>query len=282
MIVQLLAPFIVSLVSLVEAPKEITLQDAIDQNLIEVSLESLGDYSGKCVALSVSSNSAKKFNLIVEPGDLFISEFDENQNILVVEEQVLAMEDKQDDFRIEGFCCEAHDSSPGEGDGFTYTKTSDPSLVKLASYIDGKGIDEDNKQSAIWAVSDGESVSDIYPDDEPSKELRKYVCDLTNQEDVWFNTKKNYEVTEDRRIIAQPILITGKVEYTVEKPGMLYCSVVDAEGNEIMKMGNGSKIPYAADLSFEFEGRVQGWSEGDYYVKVRLDDKEIHSQKFSV
>ncbi|CAG5078354.1 hypothetical protein [Parvicella tangerina] len=277
-----IAPLILFASHSIESPKEITLQEAMANNLVEVSIESVGGYSGKCVALHVNSDSRKKFNLIVEPGDLFISEFDENQNILVVEEQVLAMEDVEDDFRIEGFCCEAHDSSPGEGDGFTLTKVKNEKLAKLANYISGKGVDLDNKQSAIWAVSDGNSVSDIYPTNKASKPLRKYVCELTGQKDVWFNTKKNYHVTESRQIVSEPVLITGEVKYDVKEPGKVYCSVYDSEGNVMLELVKGTQIPYAADLSFEFQGKVKGWDEGDYFVKVFLDEKEIHSQKFTV
>lgn len=282
MICQLFSSLALFGITCLEAPKELSLQDALNQNLVSISLESEGGYSGKCVAIHVTSNSSKKYNLVLKPGDLFISELDDNQNILVVEEQVLAMQECEDDFRVEGFCCEAHDSSPGEGDGFTLTKIKDEKLLDLANYISGKGVDTDNKQSAIWAVSDGYSVSDIYPVNDASKGLREFVCNLTNQDDVWFNTKKNYHITEARQIVAEPVLITGKVEYKVEKPGMLHCFVVDADGNEMIRMGNGSKVPYAANLSFEFQGKVKGWDPGDYYVKVLLDDKEIHSQKFSV
>lgn len=282
MITSFIIPLAVSVVMPLEAPKQISLQDALDQNLVEITMESSGGYSGKCVALHIDSKSNKKYQLLLNPGDVFIPDDGGNQNILVVEEQVLAMDDAQDDFRVEGFCCEAHDHSPGEGEGFTFSRVDNEKLVSLANYISGKGIDTDNKQSAIWAVSDGNSVSDIYPSNSKSKDLRKYVCDLTGQKDVWFNTKNNYQVTEDRRIVTQPVLITGEVIYNVEKPGKIFCSVYDADGNVMIELVKGSQIPYAAELSFEFQGKVKGWDEGDYFVKVFLDEKEIHSQKFSV
>lgn len=282
MITQLFTPLIISLVVNVEAPKQISLQEALDQKLITVNLESLGGYSGECITLHVESMSNKKYEIIVQPGDVFIPDESGDQNILVVEEQILAMDDVHDDFRVEGFCCEASDHSPSEGEGFAYQKIDNEKLLALANYISGKGVSNGNKQSAIWAVSDNESVSDIYPDNKESKGLRTFVCDLTGQKDVWFNTKKNYEVTASREIVSEPVLITGEVKYVVEAPGKVYCSVYDADGNVMLELVKGTQIPYAADLSFEFQGKVKGWEEGDYFVKVFLDEKEIHSQMFTV
>lgn len=264
------------------AGKSLSIHDALKDGLITIEVKSLGGYSGKCLKLKVSSSSSKKYDLIIEPGTVFISDIDENQNIFVVEEQMLVMEDVKDDFRVEGFCCEASDRSPGEGDGFKCKKIENENLVKLAQYISGKSINEDDKQSAIWAVSDGESVSAISSGNEKSKGLRQFVCELLGQKDVWFDTRSNYSVTEDRRIVVEPVLITGEVVYKVEKPGKIFCSVYDEAGNVMIDLVKGSQIPYAAELSFEFQGKVKGWSNGNYYVKVFLDEKEIHSQKFTV
>lgn len=282
MISQLIAPIACSMMINIGVANPLSLNDALSQGLIEVSVQSEGGYSGKCIKLHVKSNTKKKYSLILEPGDVFYPDENENQNILVVEEQVLAMEDVQDDFRVEGFCCESSDHSPGEGDSFKFGKIENDKLIKLADYISGKEISNESKQSAIWAVSDGESISAIYPKNEKDKELRKFVCDLTGQDNVWFNTQNNYSVTEDRTIVREPTLITGEVNYKVTAPGKIYCSVYNADGEVKLELVKGSPIPYAANLSFEFEGKVKGWQSGDYYVKVFLDDKEIHSQKFTV
>ncbi|MCB9189764.1 MAG: hypothetical protein H6599_10865 [Flavobacteriales bacterium] len=282
MISQFLTPLVLSLMINVDAPKNITLQEGLDNGLIQVELTSLGGYTGRCVSIHVESTSNKKYQIVIEPGDVFIPNEDGDQNILVVEEQILAMDDVRDDFKIEGFCCEASDHSPGEGAGFSYHKIENDNLLQLANYISGKGVSEDNKQAAIWSVSDGESISEIYPSNKESKELRKFVCGLTGQEDVWFNTKKSYQVSASREIVSEPVLITGEVKYKVESPGKIYCSVYDAEGNVMIELVKGSKIPYASDLSFEFQGKVKGWDAGDYFVKVFLDEKEIHVQKFTV
>lgn len=282
MISHFVTPLIVSVMINVEAPKVITLQEGVDNGLIKIEMNALGGYSGKCVSLHVESLTNKKYELMIQPGDLFVPDDIDDQNILVVEEQILAMTDVKGDFKIEGFCCEASDHSPSEGGGFSYRKTENDTLKTLASYISGKGISDDNKQAAVWAISDGESVSDIYPSNTQSKELRKYICNLTGQEDVWFNTKKVYQVSSTREIVSEPVLITGDVKYKVEAPGKVYCSVYDAEGNVMIELVKGTQIPYAADLSFEFQGKVKGWDAGDYFVKVFLDEKEIHVQKFTV
>ncbi len=267
--------------------EKINIHDAVAQNLVSLNAISNGDYSGKSIVLSMTPKVKSKYLIVVPAGTHFISEESSEQDIFVVEDQVLALTSSEgQEYTIEGFCSQYSNAAPEEGSGFKMTLTKNDNLSKLSKYMNGKGFSEDVKQNAIWSVSDKKSVSNIFDyDDENNpkvKDLRSYVCELTKLENVWYNTATSRTLTPERQIETTPTVITGKLEYKVEKPGKMSLSVYKSNGELVREIFKDVAINNVGETSFNFKGKVQGWEKGGYVVKVKIDEKVIHSQTFEV
>lgn len=272
--------------SLVVTPKKkiIDLDEAISQNLITAEVSSKGDYSGKCMSLKITSNNGKKLSIRVPSGTHFIPDDEGEQNIFVTTEQMLAISGKEmNRFTVEGFCSEHNDKAPKKGSAFAVTKTKDEKLLELVNYMVEKDFSDEVKQSTVWAVANGSSVSSIYEKgNDEVKALRSYVCDLTGQPNLWYNLEQEYGIAEDRNIEVNPVHINGLVAYRAEKPGHLDSKLFYENGDKIMDLGKGYDLKKTGKYSFEFEMRVKGWQKGNYYIQVSVDEEVIHKQEFEI
>lgn len=189
----------------------------------------------------------------------------------------------EESFPIEGYCCQARNFAPDELSGFTFQKTSSPQLQQLANYCNGKRLDNHSKQAAVWAISDDESISDIYNINIPAvKNLRKEVAKIKNIEDNWYSTVTDYELDENRNISRQPVEVKGEVTCDFERAGKLTYAVYDENDELVKRLGEGLPITRPGNYSFEFNLKVEGWKSGKYQIKLTMNGNIIHTQAFEV
>lgn len=264
--------------------ESIDIHEAVAKDLIKVEAISKGDYSGQCMAVVITPLKPNKYTISIPSGTHFIAENDPEQDIFVVEDQILAMTAKEEQtFSVEGFCSQHDDASPDKGSLFKMTKSKNEKLIELAKFINGKGYSEDTKQNAIWAVSDGETIAAIFEDDkEEVKELRDYVCDITERPNPWYNAVQEYRVTETRHIESSPVEILGVLEYEIKEKGKMRLSVYKSNGDLVRDLFKDVAINHTGETAFNFKGKVQGWEKGGYEVKVFINEKEIHVMPFEV
>jgi hypothetical protein len=263
----------------------IDIHEAVAKDWIKVEIISKGDYSGKCMAVVITPLKPNKYTISIPAGTHFIAENDPEQDIFVVEDQICAMTTAKEEqtFSVEGFCSQHDDSSPDEGSLFKMTKTKDAKLIELAKFINGKGYSDGTKQNAIWAVSDEETIAAIFENDkEEVKELRNYVCDLTERPNPWYNSVQEYRITETRHIESSPVEIVGMLEYEVKEAGKMRLSVYKSNGELVRDIFKDVAINHTGETAFNFKGKVKGWEKGGYQVKVFINEKEIHMMPFEV
>lgn len=184
---------------------------------------------------------------------------------------------------MDGYCVQKTNTSPTRESKFTLIEESDEKLVKVAKYLNQKGFNNDVKQTALWSVSDGGSVSGIYQDGNESVEkLREYVCSLTGQENVWYNTNPTYSVDENRNIIQETTKVEGVLSYNVTKTGNMKMEICKENGEVLSSLGAGTPIANSGEYRFNFSVKVKGWESGKYSVQLKIDDQVIHKKYFSI
>jgi hypothetical protein len=264
--------------------ESIDIHTAVKDKLVEVEVNSKGGHSGDCIALSIIPVSDKRFEFTIPAGTHFIAKNNPEQDIFVVEDQILAFDGKKEQsYSVEGFCSQADDHSPEEGSGFKMTLSKNKELIKLASFIKGKGYSNQTKQSAVWAVSDGESIATIFDDEQENVgDLRSYVCELTERPNPWYNSTVKYTIREDRQIETSPTLIEGTIEYKVVEKGKMKLSIYRVDGSFVKDIFKDIAMNHICETSINFKGKVQGWEPGGYEVRILINDKVIQAMPFEV
>ena len=259
------------------------LQDAEKQLVVKSGITSKGNYSGDCMNLQLKNLKTTPASITIPAGTVFIADNSTEQNILVTQDiicQLKGGESKTVD--ITGFCCEKNDSAPDEGSTFKTSKHSDEKVIKLAEFLKGKNYDTHTIQDAVWCVANGAPVSNIYAENpEQQKELMKFVCDLTGQKEVWYTSKQDHQMDEQRRIVSSPVEINGMLSCDIDKPVNVSNYVYDSENKLLHTMGP-MLFPRKGHYSYEFKLTVEGWEKGKYYVIVKAGDKQLLKQDFEI
>ena len=159
------------------------LYDAAKSGSVSVTCKGKGGYEGKCLALTLKNNSRKKQEVSVDPGTIFRNKDEEDQNLIIVKEEIFILASGQaKTLLLQTMCIESHDGTPDEGDLFALDDPADDDLKELCELINRSGYFTSTAQSAVWAISDGESIRDIFGMDiDESTVLVNHVSEATGQ-----------------------------------------------------------------------------------------------------
>ena len=263
------------------AQKQFTLDQLKGHPDFEVSVEANGAYSGHSIVLKIRSAHKKNVELIVPAGTVFFTSDEGDQILIVVEEQLIAVEKKQTKRKtIDGYCTEASDGIPDADMAMDFMPTKRKKLQQLADFInEHRGFDDHAIQEAVWCVSDSQSVAYIYSDHpERSMELLKFVAELTGQEIPWHSVKRIHSASGGF-IQTHPVLVTGSVTFSTTKETTLKSKIVDADGQLVFENRDTSTFPPTNRAKLNFKLSVAGWSEGTYYVVYYDQDDQVLLKK---
>ncbi|MEX2484877.1 MAG: hypothetical protein WED10_09965 [Brumimicrobium sp.] len=266
-----------------ESTSEVDIFEAIEKDLINFSAKSNGGYSAESIVVDVENLGNLK-SIVVPAGTRFLSEYDHEQDLITTEDEIIVLNRHSPTNEIlSGYCVQKFNSAPSDGARFLIEREKNENIRKLVDYIESKNIDEQIKQTAIWSVSDRTNVSGIYKEgDEQIDKLRAYICSLTGQENVWYNTNPSYSVDEDRNIVQETTEVQGLINYEVKKTGKIKMLICKENGEVIRTLGGSMSVDHLGDFQFNFKVKVKGWDAGEYSVKIQIDDTPIHNEKFEI
>lgn len=159
----LLIPVAVFISGSLFAQNRITLQEALNQKLVQIKIEGTGGYQGQCINLAVKNTSHKVISLEVNPGQIFASEDSSVQDLITTAPAYLALSPggiKQT--RLYTMCTQSSNMSPGKGEKFSLGNMAEGYLLRLAEKIARGKYQNSTAQSAIWAVANRDPIENIY------------------------------------------------------------------------------------------------------------------------
>jgi hypothetical protein len=264
------------------APTTMTLEQAIAKKMVNCRMASTGKYSGESVALTLTNLTGTPLNITIPNGTVFKPSEDEDQDLIIVDEQQIALNAKATTKQIvDGFCMEPHDSSPTPENGMKLSRNTNPKLQELTAFMNGKKYDSDIIQDAVWAVADGDDVSSIDNSDEKGKALRTFVAKLINKPDPWYSKKQERVVTPERVIESNPVMVNGMI--TIETEGAMKINeVVKKSNGQVMNTSEEMEFPKKGKWNYQFTLTVKGWEKGDYVVNVLSGTKLIKAFPFKI
>lgn len=263
-------------------PVTLTLEEAIAQKKVTCKLTSTGNYSGESVAVSVTNLTGAQLKITIPPGTVFKPSEDGDQDLIVVQQQAIALNPKATGKQVlDGFCMEAHDSAPTENNGMKLTRTTNPKLQELAAFMDNKGYDSHTIQDAVWAVSNDYDIAAVDNGDEKGKALRTFLSKLTNRPDPWYATEQEHTVTPERIIESNPVSVNGMIQFESDGKIKIH-EIVQKVGGEVMDTSEEIEFPQKGKWNYEFTLTVKGWEKGEYVVQVMNGTKLVKAFPFTI
>lgn len=257
-----------------------SLQEAINKNIVKVKIRSLGGYQGESTLMELQNLSKHAVKIIVEPGRKLVADDDKYQNLLVVRQQeILVNAGTKASKKITGYCCESSDSGPKSDLKYNVNTLADTSLVNLAKYINANyaQLSTNAIQQAIWAISNNHASAAISATNEKDMSLKNLVCTLKNEPIPWYIIKQQIYQTSNGRIHLVNDSLYGKMAYTNNEWCYSKLNIYDAKDNAVL-ISIGAWLQPGANSVYNVALPVKNLSKGKYKLTLE-NDKQIFTQK---
>jgi hypothetical protein len=143
-----------------------SLSDALRSRRVQVAVESLGGYQGRCIRLLVRNLTAEALTVEAGAGLIFDSRDSSVQNLMSTSSELLALQPGQTrPADLYTMCIQSFNAGPAKGEGYSFGGAAEGPLLKLARQIAGGGYQNSTAQSAVWALTNRESVGFVYGED---------------------------------------------------------------------------------------------------------------------
>jgi hypothetical protein len=259
--------------------KTISIDKAIEKKMIRTEVVCKG---GLSVDYKIKNHTDDSLKIIVPAGWRMNSVKEEYQDILVTQEQILAMGKRQEKtFEIKGYCCEADHAGPSKGLKYEQGKLADANLVLVATYPNATKLDENTQQYAVWAVSNNKPTANIVgKNDSLTQDLRHFVAKIKGEPIPWYTLQKRVRINAYGEINEHPLQLKAKVNYNVEKEVYAYFYVLDSLGNKVANITGQWLHPGNHD--YDVNVSVRGLQKGKYKIVLAAENTHFIEKEFEI
>ncbi len=269
-----------------EAPKYISIEEAIKNRIIEASFTGIGGHMGECIELEIKSLIPKDTIIRIEPGRRLVSEDSTLQDILVIKEiQLFLATGELKKLNLFGFCCQATNAGPGNGSVFNVGFMEDSTFIVLAEFLSKSGLPLGVMQSAVWVLSNNHSLNSISNDNEKDKAMMKELfATLAKIKKIkyvypWYSLK--YRQDSGVLFSNRPVKIFGEFEYAISDPGNVDL-LIKTEKNQLMKNLFVNRPHNPDNYNHRFSFDVANWPKGKYYMILYFDNQQKIKKEFEL
>lgn len=252
------------------------------QGIVTAVPISTGNYGKESVTPQISNKLSRNIHLIVPAGITSIPDSTEDQTLLQLEDlDIIVNAGGKTQLPINAYCMESSDGVPDGGSGFKIENTKDPDLLALISQLKQQPVEEDAHQAAVWAITDKHELTYLPNESPEDKTLRNFLSERTGLENKWYELTAQRRIDPERRIVIEPSIINGKLEFDCQ-PGKVIIEEVRKEDGTLMISNNTNFAPRTTHLKYEFKLTIRGWDKGDYYVLVKTNAGDLARFDFAL
>lgn len=265
--------------TVIQAKTTISIDKAIEKKLIKTEVVCKG---GLKVDYKIKNETNDSLKIIVPAGWRMNSVKEEYQDILVTQEQIMALgKNQQKSFEIKGYCCEADHAGPSQGLKYEQGKMADKNLVLIASYLNAVKMDDNTNQYAVWAISNNKPTAHIVgKNDSLTQELRHFVASVKGEPIPWFTLYKRVKINAYGEINEYPMQLKGNVNYTVDKTCYAYFYVIDSLGKKVATI-TGQWLQ-AGNHDYNVNVNVKGLQKGKYKIVLADENTQFFNKEFEI
>lgn len=272
----------------------LSLTEAISAKKINVVVTSNGQgVNDGLLDITITNKTSSTLDIAIPPGQLFICSEDPRQNLILVREELLAIHPwKSVTHQLISMCIESEDFSPGNAIGYTPGKVATGGLLKCSQYINTNKIFNHSGQTAIWVFSNDHDIAWIQTNNENEKQLRKYVAELKNSTDPWYQTTHINTANNQLTDHYKPELpstevynwssaeINGNFDWKMSSPASITFAIYDESG-QVLRTFFSDKSFSPGELSLRFHYKASRIPRGTYYARMTSANGVIAEKSFN-
>lgn len=268
----LLSFLMVFLISFQISATTYTLKDAVDKKLISCSFGTASrdtnvwrpSYYDKCMNVRIQNLSKSYFTVSLETGFFIQPEDSGYQRMIITQDELISMAPSKKVSRdLYAMCTQMSNHGPIDEMKYALASKAEGSLLGLVQLINTKHYQSDAAQNAVWVLTDGSSIGNIYSDNAAElKDLQNFVTKATG-----------LIVPKEPNVIKYN---SGVVN------GTIYWESLEKQTLSLFLMRQDSTLEYAffekkvfnaAQQTLNWKFTYKGFPAGVYYVML-IDDKQ--------
>lgn len=260
---------------------EISLDNAIKNGLIQCNSSGAGGFSGKCVSLDLLNKTNTNYKITIPLGTLFYPHDPGQQTLITIDQQYVFLQPKDAKSEtINAYCSEHSDKSPGTSTNFTIGMNKNPKFDSLFAFLKNRRISS-SQQDIVWAISDNSPISSIGNDSKNLRDLRRYLCKITGQEEVDYSVLQQTTVNDQGYITHKALMLKGFLTFNVNETKWIHQEVYDENGKLKFKSKQAFEIP-EGESDYSFHISVKNWEPGNYKLKLKNASELVEEYSFKI
>jgi hypothetical protein len=248
------------------AQTHLKLNDAVAKGFIKLKITGNDGHTGKCATVQTENTTSQTLDIDIDCGQKIQCNDTLAQNLVITQsEHVRLTAKRMIATAVFAMCINAHKASPGRI-SFKLGQMAQGALLRLTRFIEKKKYQNSQAQSAIWTITDNNSVasigSDVGSDYEMTNELRGFVA-----------KEKHVEYTTAKPAIRIQKNIEGTFDLILEKQAIVEVILVDASNKMVTQFVHSSRD--AGIIRINYTLKNTDYKAGRYYIISRVANKEV-------
>lgn len=205
----------------------------------------------KPLQITMQNRTNKKVVIRINSGYRFISLDSATQDIISTQEELLTLNpNERQNVSLSGMCIQHHNAAPGAGDVFHFGGYAQRPLYRMARSIDSANWQNIQAQQAMWLLSDGGELTDIYTygDDEEWKILETVA--LISGKPLPDKKEFMTEQAERHQIKAE---LRGGFKFKFSKKVPIHIALFNSQGIVLQEIYRETASPGSHEVTYTFD-----------------------------
>ncbi len=261
---------------------KVTLEQALQKNLVKTCLQAKGGHSGYCINMNVKNISPDSLEVVVEAGRKLNSLDPTEQDLLVVKEELGQLKRGEDKtVALKSYCCQMGNHSPKQGSSYDLRSNWDTNLVKVARFLNNSTYNSSEEQEAVWAISEGRTAASVTgKDDSSTIQLRRFIAQVKGEVLPWYTVSSHTRVQKSGEIISKAIYLRGVLTCTASEQQYAYMQLLDENGRMVAQVTGNWYYPGKNEQVVNLP--LNGLQHGNYRLAIVSDKGVIYNQKIEI
>jgi hypothetical protein len=262
------------------------LSDAVkDKSITLKAVNFAGRYQGKTTKLMITNNTKSVLQITVDLGVILKPEDSAYQPMVLAGQEMLAVLPKTTgEVEVQTFCGNAPRHCPAQDLSYTFSHTGSDKLIKVLSFIKSNSLFDYLGQSAVWAITNNNDISDAYDPSRValSKQLIELLISVTGQSrPQYYTLRSDEQVAGAPAFIPKVLKIVAEFEIRLDAPKTLTLGIFDEQGNmaqEVFQDKEFGKMGHRFGVEFEAENVPPG----KYYIRLKEGNTVLQEKMVKV
>ncbi len=250
------------------------LKTALEKNIIHLKINgnSESTHYYQPISIEITNKTNKSIVIKIPNGQQFVSDSTEIQDIIITQEEMIALKPNQSlNKNLFGMCIQEYYSASGENDTFHLGEMASENLVKLTSEIEKNKSFNTIGQYAVWALTDEYPIEEIDGFDENNSHYyQKYVSNLLGLPSP--ELKPTQYKTYYQKTVTKHSSLVGKFKYNIHKNSNITMGLFN-EQNIIVRELYNNPNQEAGKHEFKYAFDMETYNDPVYYIRLIINGK---------